>query len=330
MRVGDLTLRLSLVPVPSMPALRAASEGRLQAAVLFGALLHAVILLLAFLGRAPAGDEERAAREVLARYQVSIDARAGGGGQRPRTNEVPSDEPETPQRGDATVPHASSAVPDRHGPEARSRSLPHERPETFGILALLADGARDSAGAVSAFARDDGPAAVGSIFGSLVDEASGSGGLGLSGIGESGGGLGAGVAFEPPVRRAATGFGAGHGRLGGGYATKSPSCRCGFTQVNGRLPPEAIQRVVRQSFGRLRGCYERGLFRDPGLEGRIATKFVIDREGAVAMVSVDERSLPDTEVAACVARAFEAMTFPKPTGGIVTVVYPVVFESTQE
>ncbi len=139
------------------------------------------------------------------------------------------------------------------------------------------------------------------------------------------------------------GFGHG-GRITGTHVTKAPYLRCGpssspdidpkaagdsregcSAQVNGRLPPEAVQRVVRQSFGRLRACYESGLRRDPGLEGRIAVKFVIDRSGAVVMTSVTERSLPDAEVAACVARAYGAMSFPEPEGGIVTVVYPIIF-----
>jgi hypothetical protein len=45
------------------------------------------------------------------------------------------------------------------------------------------------------------------------------------------------------------------------------------------------------------------------------------------MASVADRDLPDAEVAACVARAYTSMSFPKPEGGIVTVVYPVVFGS---
>ena len=98
--------------------------------------------------------------------------------------------------------------------------------------------------------------------------------------------------------------------------------------VNGRLPPEAVQRVVRQSFGRLRACYDSGLRRNPSLEGRITVKFVIDREGAVAMASAADATFPDSEVIACVARAYQAMTFPKPEGGIVTVVYPLVLSSS--
>jgi hypothetical protein len=99
------------------------------------------------------------------------------------------------------------------------------------------------------------------------------------------------------------------------------------TQVNGRLPPEIIQRVVRQNFGRMRLCYEAGLGRNPSLEGRISVKFVIDRSGAVAMVSAAERSLGDSAVATCVENAFKSMSFPEPEGGIVTVVYPLVLST---
>jgi hypothetical protein len=124
------------------------------------------------------------------------------------------------------------------------------------------------------------------------------------------------------------GFGCCGGRLPREHVTMVPRMTYGLTTVNGRLPPEVIQRIVRQSFGRLRGCYEAGLQRRPDLEGRIAVKFVIDREGQVAMTSAAERSLDDESVAKCVARSFEAMSFPRPEGGVVTVTYPVVFERT--
>ena len=100
---------------------------------------------------------------------------------------------------------------------------------------------------------------------------------------------------------------------------------CDGVRVNGRLPPEAIQRVVRQNFGRFRACYEDGLVRNPSLEGRVEVKFVIDRAGGVAGATAS--GFGDDGVSRCVARAYEAMSFPRPEGGIVTVVYPLVLSS---
>ena len=48
--------------------------------------------------------------------------------------------------------------------------------------------------------------------------------------------------------------------------------RQGATQVNGRLPPEVIQRIVRQNFGRFRLCYENGLRNNPNLQGRVSVQ----------------------------------------------------------
>lgn len=238
-----------------------------------------------------------------------------------------------------------------------------ERPETFGILGLLGGDTPGARSGTSAFASFEGPGAMGNIFGATIEDAAGLGGLGLSGIGEGGGGLGAGVAQGglglggPGLGGScdATCIGARWGShssrgvsLRGTHVTRSPVLRCDgelddsnategrrlaqrtsgcSLMVNGRLPPEAVQRVVRQSFGRLRACYESGLRRNPSLEGRVTVKFVIDREGAVAMASAADATLPDSEVIACIARAYQTMSFPKPEGGIVTVVYPVVFST---
>jgi len=49
--------------------------------------------------------------------------------------------------------------------------------------------------------------------------------------------------------------------------------------VNGRLPPEVIQRIVRQKFGRFRLCYEQNLRMQPSLpRARQRQKFVIESQ----------------------------------------------------
>ncbi|MCB9589974.1 MAG: AgmX/PglI C-terminal domain-containing protein [Polyangiaceae bacterium] len=101
----------------------------------------------------------------------------------------------------------------------------------------------------------------------------------------------------------------------------------GHTTVAGRLPPAEIQRVVRAAYGDFRKCYEDGLRRDASLTGKVTVRFVIGRDGKASHASVDPQAtnIPDTEVVDCILRHYDALQFPKPEGGIVTVVYPIFF-----
>lgn len=139
-------------------------------------------------------------------------------------------------------------------------------------------------------------------------------GIGLGNVGSLGHGAGPG-----------TGGGNPWGTIGGGGARSSPSLRQGKTEVNGRLPPEVIQRIVRQNFGRFRLCYEKALRAKPDLAGTVRTKFVIERDGSVKDVKDDKSDLKDPAVVACVTKAFANLSFPQPESGVVTVVYPIIF-----
>jgi hypothetical protein len=116
----------------------------------------------------------------------------------------------------------------------------------------------------------------------------------------------------------------GVGHLGHGAARPLP--RRKPTWLGWREgPPEPIQRVIRQSFGRFRLCYENGLRNDPNLQGRVGVRFVIGRDGSVASVMNGGSDLPDAAVVSCVIRAFSALSFPQPERGPVTISYPMVF-----
>lgn len=108
-------------------------------------------------------------------------------------------------------------------------------------------------------------------------------------------------------------------------AGTSPSLRQGATQVNGKLPPEVIQRIIRQNFGRYRLCYENGLRTNPKLGGTVKVKFTITRAGDVSQPSDSGSDLPDKAVVACVVKGFANLSFPQPEGGVVVVVYPIIF-----
>ncbi|MRG94849.1 AgmX/PglI C-terminal domain-containing protein [Polyangium spumosum] len=105
----------------------------------------------------------------------------------------------------------------------------------------------------------------------------------------------------------------------------STQTRPGAMALNGRLPPEVVRRIIRQNFGRFRLCYENGLRLNPNLQGRVAVRFVIGADGAVSNVGNGGSDMPDGGVIACIVRAFHGLSFPKPEGGIVSVVYPIMF-----
>jgi len=224
--------------------------------------------------------------------------------------------------------------PDPH--IARSAAL--REAAQFGMIGLLNTGAGGDPNAPTApWGRDDSLgsdpiSARGNMWGDSIGDAFGAGGLGLSGIGEGGGGRGEGIGLgsigtigHGAGTGTGQGFGSGHGRLGGSHRTRPPRVRMGSTTVNGRLPPEVIQRIVRQNYGRFRLCYENGLRNNPNLQGRVSVRFVIGRDGSVSNVGNAGSDLPDPAVVSCITRAYYGLSFPQPEGGIVTVVYPIMF-----
>ncbi len=177
---------------------------------------------------------------------------------------------------------------------------------------------------------------VGHLFGTTIDDAMGSGGWGLSGVGEGGGGtsqsIGIGDFGSIGIGGTGTcgggpcgGIGSSHDRLMGTHVSKFHGPRYGVPQTNGHLPPEVIQRIVRQNDGRYRFCYQQALKTNPELTGRVAVKFLIARDGSVAFSADGGSDIPDAGVRQCVVSSFTQLSFPAPDSGVVTVVYPIVF-----
>ncbi len=107
-----------------------------------------------------------------------------------------------------------------------------------------------------------------------------------------------------------------------GPGSSAPRLKSSAASVEGRLPPEVIQRIVRQNHARFRSCYAAGLEKAPDLRGRVTVTFTISSTGAVGGVK-HTSDLADLAVAACVARAFGLLSFPPPDGGVVRVTYPI-------
>ncbi|MGE0324531.1 MAG: AgmX/PglI C-terminal domain-containing protein [Polyangiaceae bacterium] len=216
-----------------------------------------------------------------------------------------------------------------------------EYAENFGLVGLLAGGAAGDPDAPTAwFGRDDSLgrddlSADGSMWSDKIGEGGGMGGLGLTGGGLGGGGFGEGIGlgYVGTIGHGGgkcnggdcQGFGSSHGIGQGTHTVKDIKVRPGGTTVSGHIPPEVVQRIVRQNYGRFRMCYENGLRSNPNLQGRVTVRFVIGADGAVSNASNGGSDLPDAGAVGCVVRSFYSLSFPSPESGIVTVVYPIMF-----
>jgi Ca-activated chloride channel family protein len=267
--------------------------------------------------------------------ESSADNKEGGTGTRAKGEEGSMGNPNLKGSGKKYAvagPHADRPADEPAPPPAAAAASMAFAPMTVTPMPTAAEqrAPRAAAPAKADVAAESAPApAVGNMWGT---DAFGAGGLGLSGVGEGGGGKGEGIGLgnigtigHGAGTGTGQGFGNGHGRLGGASATSAPTLRQGPVTVTGRLPPEVVQRIVRQNFGRFRLCYENGLRGNPVLAGRVAVRFVIDRSGSVASTQDGGSDMPDKNVVACVVRGFGNLSFPQPEGGQVTVVYPIQF-----
>lgn len=326
------------------------------------ALGHAAIVaaLAFFVPSMAADDSEGISRDQILLMQKYMNASAE------RVEETPTPLPgegssEAPKGGGTGEPHkgesGAAGTPNTARTEGRyaikgdSRDPRIQRKQDLedaahgGMIGLLAAMAPDPNAPSSPWSQDeargsDPKSAMGSMWGSSINDAFGSG-LGLEGTGEGGGGKGEGVGLDHVntaghgkgglpggwgIGKDKDGIGNGHSPTGGGHAARAPSLRPQpLTTSNGRIPAEIIQRQVRLRHGMFRACYEPALRTNPALTGRVVTKFVIGRDGSVSVAQDGGSDLPDRNVVSCVVRAFHGLSFPAPEGGQVHVVYPIMF-----
>jgi hypothetical protein len=291
-------------------------------------------------------EEEELDRDRLALMQQYLHASAEREQEeQPRPSEAGAGEKGAPAErhagpeGAAGKPSATQAghmaIAGKTAERALSRAELMAEAREYGLIGML-NVLNASAAPTSPWGADlpTGPDAVnamGDLFSERIGEGHGFGGVGLSGTGLGGGGLGAGFGIDRIGTCAGVNcYGGGGDRFGRsgaltgrGHVTTAPQIHGRTDVINGHLPAEVIQRVVRQNFGRFRQCYEIGLRTNPNLEGRVVARFVIGRDGAVSNVSAGG-DVPDSQVKSCVASAFYGLSFPTPEAGIVTVTYPIM------
>jgi hypothetical protein len=94
----------------------------------------------------------------------------------------------------------------------------------------------------------------------------------------------------------------------------------------GFLATDSIDSVLESGYKLYAHCYRDGLDRDSKLAGSLRVRFVIAEDGSVKRVVDGQSDLPDPMLIDCVAEAFFALRFPKPSRGRVHVLYRVQFD----
>ncbi len=211
----------------------------------------------------------------------------------------------------------------------------------YGAIGALAAVFGPSSEAMTAFDSDadqtigrDLTDAKGNVTGDHPGAAFGFNGLGMYGTGWGGDGQFSGIGLGQ-VGGFGHSYGTGDGFGPGGGIGGKPLVRKTNAiktievggDVVGKLPQEAVKRIIRASFPRFRACYEQGLKKDPGLRGTVSVRFIIDTTGAVETASLSGGSMADAQVQSCVLGVYKTMSFPEPEGGKVMVTYPIDFQN---
>jgi hypothetical protein len=228
----------------------------------------------------------------------------------------------------------------RDAPKTNGRSAPRaidpnakELVKNSGLLAALGRG-KGASGLSTVFGQGglggDLKGAVGNMFGPVVGDSYGVGGLGLKGNGTGGGGAGETIGIGAVGTKGRGGGLGGYGSGVGGLGAKRDrdvSVTSGDTRVLGALDKELVRKVIKDHEAQVRYCYEQQLALSPKLSGKITIYWEINAEGRAGNAKIvradGATTMPNDHVAECIMSRIVTWDFPKPRGGGMGVVtYP--------
>ena len=284
-----------------------------------------------------AADKEIPEQEDTSTPQNANDQKSGGTGERHKGAEGMMGDPSKNMTGGY---YQIKGPPDTAEVKiAKTRALIESG--NYGAIGALSSVFGSTANAPIAFDSDSNETIGrdpnnfnGNLMGDHPGDSFGYGGLGMTGTGAGGGGWGDGIGLgtvggfgHGAGTGTGMGYGGGGGRVGTGRKTKVVKMIETGTDIQGRLPPEVVKRIIRANFPRFRACYEQGLKKDPGLKGTVSVRFIIDTTGAVESASGAGGSMTDGQVSGCVLSVYRTLSFPEPEGGKVMVTYPIDFQN---
>jgi hypothetical protein len=232
----------------------------------------------------------------------------------------------------------------KDAPQTNARSAPRaidpsakDVVKNTGLLAVLGRGRGASGGLSTIFGQGglggDLKGAIGNMFGPVVGDSAGAGGLGLKGTGRGGGGAGETIGIGAVGTKGRGGGLGGYGSGVGGLGRKTDRDVAIDTQnvrIVGAIDPELIRKVIREHASQVRYCYEQQLALNPKLEGKVAIRWQIGPDGRASSTMVDAgaTTIQNEEVQRCIMARIVTWEFPKPRGGgIAIVTYPWVLRT---
>ncbi|WP_242395885.1 adventurous gliding motility protein GltG [Anaeromyxobacter oryzisoli] len=204
-----------------------------------------------------------------------------------------------------------------------------------GLLGALGRGAGGGLSTVfgSGGLGGDLKGAVGNMFGPVVGDSQGLGGLGIRGSGSGGGGSGETIGIGAVGTKGRGGglgsYGTGVGGLGK-KGDRDVSIASGTAQVMGSIDRELVRKVIQDHAAQIRYCYEQQLAINPRLAGKVSIKWIINADGSATLPEVDRGSttLEDSKVHECMMSRITSWQFPKPKGGGQAIItYPWILRS---
>ncbi len=178
--------------------------------------------------------------------------------------------------------------------------------------------------------------AVGNMFGPVVGDSYGLGGLGIRGSGSGGGGSGETIGIGAVGTKGrggglgSYGTGPGVGNLGK-KSERDIKVVTGDAVVMGSIDKELIRKVIQEHASQIRYCYEQQLALNPRLQGKVSIKWIIQADGTATNPQVEgsATTLENAQIHECMMSRITSWQFPKPKGGgIAVITYPWILRAS--
>jgi predicted component of type VI protein secretion system len=233
-----------------------------------------------------------------------------------------------PERTQAASNEPSPRVATPHIPRARAASAPQAQSAATTQKLLSALGGLSAGPKPMSATAMSNLAAVGPVHGGGFKVSGAIGRLPGDSLRLAAAGSGIGRLDTKSANDVGKNLGRVLGRAPSGQVRAQVSARPKLMRVEGRLDRGEIQKVINAHIHELQGCFERQLIVNPNLAGKVTFEWIIGTSGAVTVVKIKASSLSSNEATSCMQAAIRRWQFPAPSGGQVTVIYPIALASS--